>query len=109
MKDLDPQAEFARLTAHYGKLSETELAELGSQYESLTEAAQAAIRAEFDRRGMPAPELAEPEIFEFQPLVTIRKYRDPAEAMLAKSALDPAAGIPLATTASMIAALPAAL
>lgn len=93
MKSPDRQAEFARLTTYYAQLSATELTELGSQYESLTEAAQSAIRAEFDRRGMPAPELVEPEIVEFQPLVTIRQCLDPLDAMVAKSALV-SAGIP---------------
>lgn len=87
MRSSDPQAEFARLTAYYAQLSESELTELGSQYESLTEAAQAAIRAEFDRRGMPAPELANDELHDLQPLVTIRRCLNPIDAMVAKSAL----------------------
>jgi hypothetical protein len=90
MPNQDSQADQARLTAHYARFSEKELQEIGSQYESLTEAAQAALRAEFDRRGLPAPELADPEIPDYQPLVTLRQYRDLADAMLAKSALDSA-------------------
>lgn len=86
----DPHSELERLRAHYAQLSEKELISIGSQYESLTEAAQSAIRAEFDRRGMPAPELADDETPEFQPLVTVRQYRDPADAILAKAALESA-------------------
>lgn len=90
MKSKDPQAESAKLLAYYAQLSEEELVQLGSQYESLTESAQAAIRAEFDRRGLAAPELAESEEPEFQPLVTVRKYLDQGSAVIAKSALESA-------------------
>jgi hypothetical protein len=91
MNNQDPQSEPARLRAYYAELSEEELIEIGSHYDSLTDEAQFAIRAEFDHRGMPAPELAEEdETPEFEPLVTIRQYRDPADAAIAKSALDSA-------------------
>ena|ERR1700722_10190281 len=66
----------------------------GSQFESLTSDAQVALREEFDRRSLDAPELEEsPDAFEFQELVTIRTFRDPSDAMMAKSVLD-SAGIP---------------
>jgi Putative prokaryotic signal transducing protein len=90
MKTEDPQEEISRLRAYYAECAEEELQRLGSQYESLTEAAQTAIRAEFDRRGMPAPILAESEDLEFQSLVTIQQFRDSADAWLAKSALESA-------------------
>jgi hypothetical protein len=90
MKNEDPQVEAARLRAYYAQLPKEELLRLGSEYDSLTEAAQTAIRAEFDNRGMPAPELLDAEEFEFQSLVTIRQFRDPTDAMLAKSALESA-------------------
>ncbi len=93
MKNTDDLAEPEKLRAYYSGLSEGELLEIGSHYDSLTEPAQHAIRAEFDRRGMSAPEAADPEDLEFQKLVTIRQYRDLAEAMIAKSALD-STGIP---------------
>jgi len=85
----DPHSETTRLRAYYAQLSETELNEIGSHYDSLTEAAQSALRDEFDRRGMPAPELAD-EPAEFQPLVTLRSYRDLPAAQVAKSALESA-------------------
>jgi hypothetical protein len=90
MKNHDPQAESARLRTYYAQLPEGELIQLGSQYLSLAESAQTAIRAEFDRRSLPAPELAESDTPEFQPLVTIRQYRDPVDATIAKSALESA-------------------
>ena len=90
MKALDPHAESERLRTYYAQLSDGELNEIGSQYDSLTEQAQSALRAEFGRRNMPAPELAEKEGAEFQPLVTVRLYRDLPEAQLAKAALESA-------------------
>lgn len=86
----DDPTESEKLRVYYAGLSEEELLHVGSQYDSLTESAQVAVRAEFDRRGMSAPEAAEPDNLEFQKLVTIRQYRDPMEAMIAKSALDSA-------------------
>ncbi len=80
MKNSDPQAESARLRAHYAQLPEGELIQLGSQYESLTDSAKLAIRAEFDRRSLPAPMLAESEDHQFQPLVTVGQYLDQAHA-----------------------------
>ena len=86
----DPQAEAAKPTARYSEMSEKELLNLGSRYESLTEAAQIALRAEFGRRGMPAPELAGDDTPDFQELVTVRYYRDLPEAIVAKSVLESA-------------------
>ncbi len=90
MDTFDPQAEPARLAAKYAEMSEKELVELGTQYESLTEAAQVALRAEYGRRGMPAPELADDDAPGFEELVTVRHYRDLPEAIIAKSALESA-------------------
>ena len=90
MKEPDLQAESERLRAYYARLPEEELVQIGSQYESLTDSAKAAIRAEFDRRSLPAPELAEPEDHEFQALVTVGRYLDQAHASVAKSVLESA-------------------
>lgn len=90
MKDTDDPGESERLRGYYSGLSEEELLEIGSHYDSLTEPARLAIRAEFDHRGMSAPETADPENLEFQKLVTIRQYRDLTEAMVAQSVLDSA-------------------
>lgn len=89
----DAHSESARLRAYYSQLPEEELVHLGSQYESLTPSAQEAIRAEFDRRSLPTPELAEPKDQEFQPLVTVGRYLDQTHASVAKSVLE-SAGIP---------------
>ena len=86
----DHQAEAARLAAKYAEMSEKGLMAIGAHYESLTSAAQLALRTEFDRRGMPAPELAEDDTPDFEALVTLRYYRDLPEAVIAKSALESA-------------------
>ena len=83
----DP-TESERLRVYYAELPEEELLRIGSQYDSLTEIGQAAVRAEFGRRKLATPEAA--GSLEFQNLVTIRQYRDPMEAMISKSALDSA-------------------
>lgn len=86
----DPFAESARLAKYYAQLSEAELTQLGSEYNTLTEIAQTAIRTEFERRGLPAPKVAAVTRHEYQELVTIRRYRDLPEATVAKAALDSA-------------------
>jgi hypothetical protein len=91
MNMTDDPTESERLRVYYAGLPEEELLRIGSQYDSLTEIAQAAVRAEFGHRGLAAPEAA--GSLEFQKLVTIRKYRDLTEAMVAQSVLD-SAGIP---------------
>ena len=79
------------LAAHYAEMSDEELLELGSEYESLTDAAKPLLRAEFERRSLPAPELkGSPEWLKFDEMVTVRQYRGPAEAGHAKCALDSA-------------------
>jgi hypothetical protein len=83
--------ERERLASFYAELTDEELIQVGSQYESLTEDAKLLLREEFDKRSLDAPELEEPpESFQLQELATIRKFRDLAEAMAAKSVLESA-------------------
>jgi hypothetical protein len=81
------------LAAQYAQMSETELLELARSYDSLREVAQVALRAEFARRGLEPPLVKEPEEWEFRRLVTVKRYRDLAEAYLGRSLLE-SAGIP---------------
>jgi hypothetical protein len=90
MDTFNPQAEASKLAARYREMSEKELAKLGSRYQSLTSTAQFALRTEFDRRGIPAPLLADDYTPDFEELVTVRYYRDLPEAIVAKSALESA-------------------
>ena len=81
------------LAAQYAQVSETELMELARSYDGLLEVAQVALRAEFARRGLEPPLVEELEKWEFRRLVTVRRYRDLAEAYLGRSLLE-SAGIP---------------
>jgi hypothetical protein len=81
------------LAAQYAQMSETELMELARSYDGLLEIAQAALRAEFARRGLEPPLVEEPEEWEFRRLVTVRRCRDLAEAYVGRSSLE-SAGIP---------------
>jgi hypothetical protein len=78
------------LAAQYAQMSETELMELARSYDGLLEVAQAALRAEFARRGLEPPLVEEPEEWELRSLVTVRRYRDLAEAYAGRSLLESA-------------------
>ena len=81
------------LAAQYAQMSETELMELARSYDGLLEVAQVALRSEFARRALEPPLVEEPEEWEFRRLVTVRRYRDLAEAYAGRSQLE-LAGIP---------------
>jgi len=81
------------LAALYAQMNESELMELARSYDGLLETAQAALRAEFARRGLEPPVVEEPDEPEFRRLVTVRRYRDLAEALAGRSLLE-SAGIP---------------
>ena len=74
----------------YGRMGEGELLQLAHSYDTLVEPAQAALRAEFARRGMEPPLIDEPEVLESRRLVTVRRYRDLSEAMVARGVLESA-------------------
>jgi len=85
--------ESQRLTKFYGSLTDGELQKIAADTLSLTEVAQQALAAEIKRRG-PATREPEPEAIreevDFRRLVTIRKFRDLPEALLAKGSLESA-------------------
>ena len=81
------------LPAQYAQMSETELMELARSYDGLLEIAQVALRAEFARRGLEPPLVEERAEWELRRLVTVRRYRDLAEAYVGRSLLE-SAGIP---------------
>jgi hypothetical protein len=92
MSEIDSEQESRRLTALYAQMAEGELQAIAAEASTLTDVAQKALADEFQRRGMPAVPEA-PKItheFEFQDLVTIRKFRDLPEAILARGVLESA-------------------
>jgi hypothetical protein len=74
----------------YGRMGEMELLQLAHSYDTLVGPAQDALRAEFARRGMEPPLIDEPEVLESRRLVTVRRYRDLSEAMVARGVLESA-------------------
>jgi len=80
------EPEFA---AYYADLSESELASIAQAYGSLVDDAQTALRAEFARRKLEPP-LVEEDGFVGRALVTVSRYRDLSEAIVARSLLESA-------------------
>lgn len=86
----DPEPSFADL---YRPMSEVELRELITDWHSLVPEARSALAAEFASRGM---EFAEPSPPveglppEYRNLVTIRRYRDLSEAIVARAVIESA-------------------
>ena len=79
------------LATQYHAMSNDEMLRLGSQYASLTDAVQALVRSEFSRRNLEVPDAPEEaSASPLQGVATIRKYRDQAEAILARSVLESA-------------------
>ncbi|HUB18069.1 MAG TPA: DUF2007 domain-containing protein [Acidobacteriaceae bacterium] len=74
-------------------MSEIELQQLAQEYDSLTNAAQTALRTEFANRHLEPPVIEDP-IETPEPaarkLVTVRRYRDLSEAIVARSLLESA-------------------
>ena len=90
MGTLGSEQEKQRLAKLYADLSEGELHEFADDAASLTEMAQEALKAELDRRGL-GFKLGGPRALdsvEQRKLVTIRKFRDLPDALLAKGSLD---------------------
>src|SRR5580698_2743976 len=78
------------LAQRYAGMNELELIELARSYDSLTELAQPILRMEFAQRGLDPPMLDEEDKLERRHLVTVRRYRDVSEAIVARSLLESA-------------------
>jgi len=118
MTRIDPEQERQRLIAFYSGQMDGELEKVATQAYELTDLAREALKAELARRGLGvelvenAPVIARKELpvmpgdppppkppteppepdgeFELRNLVTIRKFRDLPEALLAKGSLESA-------------------
>jgi len=90
---IDPEQERARLTESYSRQMDGELETIAGQAYELTDTAREALRAEISRRGL-SIQLNEDfptyDALELRDIVTIRKFRDLPEALLAKGSLDSA-------------------
>lgn len=87
---MDP-SDFA---GYYGSLSDGELLEIASDWDSLLEDAKAALVAESSRRGLDLESHrsneAESDTVDYRNLVTIRQYRDLSEAIVARGVVESA-------------------
>ena len=91
MKTEDPDKERQRLMELYSCMADGELEGLAEDPTSLTEVARQTLGAELDRRGLSAVSKDIPpatDAIELRELVTIRKFRDLHEALLAKGLLE---------------------
>lgn len=87
-----PDEERARMAGLYSAMSDEELVEIAESGDEFSAAAQEAFGAEVARRGLNlamAPPRGE-DVFEFNDTVTLRKFRDLPEALLAKGSLESA-------------------
>lgn len=85
------QDELQRLALHYGDMSETELMKVARQYDDLHEDAQSLLREEFRRRSLEPPLIDDPApsaSYDSRNLVTVARYRDLSEAIVARSVLE---------------------
>src|SRR5215813_4299520 len=92
MATIDPQKEEQRLKEVYAGMLDGELEQLGEAAGELTEIARAALKAEMERRGLKFnyDESPPPPEAEFVSRVTVGRFRDLSEALLAKGMLESA-------------------
>jgi hypothetical protein len=84
-----PEVDFREL---YRSMSEEELHELGTDWHGLVPDAQLALASEFSRRGLefvPSSLTEEPDAT-YRDLVTLRRYRDLSEAIVARAVVESA-------------------
>src|SRR5450759_3602447 len=86
------EQERLRVAGVYSTMSDEELGQIADSGDELSVAAQEAFQAEVARRGLKM-EITPPrgeDVFEFNETVTLRKFRDLPEALLAKGSLESA-------------------
>jgi hypothetical protein len=93
MEPKDQEQERQLLAEVYSNMSDAELKELATDREDLTDLAYQTLKDEVKRRGLDIDWDSPPnvDILENRNLVTIRKFRDLPEALLAKGLLESAA------------------
>jgi hypothetical protein len=87
-----PDEDRARIAGVYSAMSDEELTRLAHSSDELSSVAQEALRAELAKRGLviQIAQQADENNFEFTNTVTLRKFRDLPEALLAKGCLESA-------------------
>ena len=87
-----PEQERLRIAGVYSAMSDEELGQIAESGDELSAAAREAFQAEVGKRGLKmdiTPPRGE-DVFEFNPTVTLRQFRDLPEALLAKGSLESA-------------------
>ena len=87
MDESEAREEF---TSRYRAMNEQELLGAAREYDTLVDTAQAALRAEFVRRNIEPPVAEDETVSESRRLVTVRRYRDLSEAIVARSMVESA-------------------
>jgi hypothetical protein len=92
MAVIDPERGRQRLTELYCGETDAKLETVASQAYELSDLARELLQAELVKRGLNAPLVQYPpgDEVEFRDIVTLRKFRDLPEALLAKGSLDSA-------------------
>lgn len=92
----DAEHERLRLTQRYAAMSDGELLNIADDFAGLTNEARAAISAELGKRGLKQPGIVNSRpptsVMTDERIVTVARFMDMPQAMIAKSALE-AAGI----------------
>jgi hypothetical protein len=92
MADSPHQSSESTFADLYSSMSELELRDLAADWHDLTDEAQVALESEFVSRGLEFVEPPSPSgaAVEFRDLVTIRRYRDLSEAIVARAVVESA-------------------
>lgn len=87
-----PEQERERIAGVYSGMSDAELEKVGAAGYELSDLAHQALEAEIARRGLHIVIAASPgiDVYELNETVTLRKFRDLPEALLAKGGLESA-------------------
>lgn len=87
----DPEQERQRLTRLYSTMTPDELGKVVDDSASLTDIAREVLKAELSRRGLPVEINEGPageDVVEERHLISVRRFRDLPEALLAKGSLE---------------------
>jgi len=87
-----PEQERTRIAGVYSAMSGEELRQIAESGDELSDSAQEVLLAEAAKRGLKV-EISPPrgeDVYEFNETVTVRKFRDLPEALLAKGSLESA-------------------
>ena len=91
LSSIDPKKEQQRLRDHYATMTDEELEQLAANSSELSDISREALRHELSLRGIAADFLqAGWDAIEHHPLVTIQRFRDLPQALIAKGWIESA-------------------